>query len=130
MNTFRDVVIIGAGAYGAATALELSRLGHRVTVLERTSSSSAADSAASNDINKVIRADYDVRCLRLTRTCTTVTCARSALICGVHTPSTHGTTMRSVFFSARVPSCRRSHCGCPRVSRMPLPKLRASRKTM
>ncbi|WFD33822.1 hypothetical protein MCUN1_000642 [Malassezia cuniculi] len=66
MSTFRDIVIIGAGAFGASTALELARLGHRVTVLERTSNSSAADSAASSDINKIIRADYD-KCIDLWR---------------------------------------------------------------
>lgn len=59
MSTFRDIVIIGAGAYGAATALELARLGHRVTVLDQSPNAAAADAAASSDINKIIRADYD-----------------------------------------------------------------------
>lgn len=60
MSSFTHVIVIGAGAFGASTALELARLGHRVTVLERSADGRAADNAASNDLNKIIRADYSV----------------------------------------------------------------------
>lgn len=60
MSTFTHVLIVGGGAFGASTALELARLGHKVTVLEKSADGNAADNAASNDLNKIIRADYEV----------------------------------------------------------------------
>ncbi|WFC99247.1 hypothetical protein MYAM1_001991 [Malassezia yamatoensis] len=59
MSSFTHVLIVGGGAFGASTAVELARLGHRVTVLEKSADGNAADNAASNDLNKIIRADYD-----------------------------------------------------------------------
>lgn len=68
------MLVVGGGVFGASTALELARLGHRVTVLDKSADGNAADNAASNDLNKIIRADYDVRPIRLTtRTNTIVT---------------------------------------------------------
>lgn len=63
MSAFKDVVIVGAGVYGASTALELARLGHRVTVLEKSADGYCASNAASNDLNKIVRADYNVSLL-------------------------------------------------------------------
>jgi len=60
MSAFKDVLIVGAGTYGASTALELARLGNRVTVLDRSSDGYVATNGASSDLNKIIRADYDV----------------------------------------------------------------------
>lgn len=54
-------VVVGAGVFGASTALELAKAGHDVTVLERSSDGYHAPDAASNDINKIIRPDYSVR---------------------------------------------------------------------
>lgn len=51
-------MIIGAGVFGASTALELRRAGHRVIVVERSADGYCAPDAASNDLNKIIRADY------------------------------------------------------------------------
>lgn len=51
-------IIVGSGVYGASTALKLVRLGHRVTVLERSRDGYAAHDSASNDYNKIIRSDY------------------------------------------------------------------------
>ena len=88
MSTFTHVLIVGGGAYGASTALELARLGHKVTVLEKSANGNAADNAASNDLNKIIRADYEVGFLKLTaRTSTTVTCARRLFTTGAPTRS-------------------------------------------
>ncbi|PWN29241.1 FAD dependent oxidoreductase [Jaminaea rosea] len=54
----RHFIIVGSGVYGASTALTLVRLGHRVTVLERSRDGYAAHDSASNDYNKIIRSDY------------------------------------------------------------------------
>jgi sarcosine oxidase/L-pipecolate oxidase len=51
-------IVIGAGAFGSSTALELARAGHAVTVLERSANGYHSPDAASNDLNKIIRADY------------------------------------------------------------------------
>ncbi|UZJ54686.1 hypothetical protein CBS101457_004006 [Exobasidium rhododendri] len=51
-------VIIGAGVFGSSTALELVKAGHQVTVLERSKDGYHSIDAASNDLNKIIRADY------------------------------------------------------------------------
>ncbi|WFD30865.1 hypothetical protein MSPP1_001889 [Malassezia sp. CBS 17886] len=58
MSAFPHVLVIGAGAFGASAALELAHLGHRVTVVDRSADGFAAENAASNDLNKIIRADY------------------------------------------------------------------------
>lgn len=59
-STFsKKFLIVGAGIYGSSTALTLARLGYKdVTVLDRSEDGFAASDAASNDLNKVIRADY------------------------------------------------------------------------
>lgn len=51
-------IVIGAGAFGSSTALELAISGHAVTVLERSADGYHSPDAASNDVNKIIRADY------------------------------------------------------------------------
>ncbi|KAK5128694.1 hypothetical protein LTR85_000027 [Meristemomyces frigidus] len=54
-----SVLIVGAGIFGTSTAYHLSlayRDPSRITVIDRTVS--PPESAASNDINKIIRADY------------------------------------------------------------------------
>lgn len=53
------VLIVGAGAFGLATALELSQAGYEnITVLERDSGVPSKFSAAF-DINKIVRAEYE-----------------------------------------------------------------------
>ncbi|KAJ9623569.1 hypothetical protein H2203_005831 [Taxawa tesnikishii (nom. ined.)] len=56
-----SVLIVGAGIFGASTAYHLSRQSPSpsITVLDRTPS--PPEPAASNDINKIIRADYSER---------------------------------------------------------------------
>lgn len=51
-----DILVVGAGGMGAATALELARRGHRVRLLD--SGPLPNPDAASTDRNKVVRADY------------------------------------------------------------------------
>ncbi|MCB9741794.1 MAG: FAD-dependent oxidoreductase [Alphaproteobacteria bacterium] len=51
-----EVLIVGAGVFGAAAALTLARRGHRVTLLDR--GPLPHPQASSTDISKVIRADY------------------------------------------------------------------------
>lgn len=51
-------IIIGAGAFGSSTALELVKAGHSVTILERSADGYHSPDAASNDLNKIVRADY------------------------------------------------------------------------
>ncbi|CAO1626610.1 unnamed protein product [Parajaminaea phylloscopi] len=58
MPAKQHYIVVGAGAFGASTALGLARLGHRVTVLERAPDGYAAPDSASNDVNKIIRSDY------------------------------------------------------------------------
>lgn len=54
-----SVIIVGAGAFGLSTALHLLRDGYTdVTVLERGDEIPSRYSAA-NDINKIIRAEYE-----------------------------------------------------------------------
>jgi sarcosine oxidase/L-pipecolate oxidase len=54
-----SVLIVGAGAFGLATALELSQSGYKdITVLERDSEIPSKFSAAF-DINKIVRAEYE-----------------------------------------------------------------------
>jgi sarcosine oxidase / L-pipecolate oxidase len=58
-STTQSYLIVGAGVFGASTALHLRRLdpSATVTLLDRTSFPNP--SAASHDVNKIIRADYD-----------------------------------------------------------------------
>lgn len=58
MSAYAHVLVIGAGAFGASTALELARLGHRVTVVDRSLDGYACENAASYDLNKIMRWDY------------------------------------------------------------------------
>lgn len=51
-----EIVVVGAGAFGAASALELAMRGHVVTILDR--SSDPHPDASSTDISKMIRMDY------------------------------------------------------------------------
>ena len=51
-----DVIVVGAGAFGAVSALELAQRGHRVTLLDRTVA--PHPDASSTDISKMIRMDY------------------------------------------------------------------------
>jgi sarcosine oxidase/L-pipecolate oxidase len=52
------VVIVGAGAFGLATARELVARGHDVTVVER--GRAPHSEAASTDMSKLVRGDYGV----------------------------------------------------------------------
>ncbi|WFD26035.1 hypothetical protein MNAN1_001010 [Malassezia nana] len=60
MSAFGHILIIGAGAFGASAALELEQLAHRVTVLDQSPDGYASVSAASHDLNKIIRSDYTI----------------------------------------------------------------------
>jgi len=51
-----DVVVVGAGIFGATAALEMRRRGHTVTLLDP--GPLPHPDAASTDISKVVRADY------------------------------------------------------------------------
>ena len=51
-----DVLVVGAGAFGAVSALDLAQRGHHVTILDRTTG--PHPSASSTDISKMIRMDY------------------------------------------------------------------------
>lgn len=53
---FASVVIIGAGNFGAATALSLAKQGVRVSLVDTAQFPSPR--AASHDINKIVRDDY------------------------------------------------------------------------
>ncbi|MFP6686596.1 MAG: FAD-dependent oxidoreductase [Polyangiaceae bacterium] len=50
------VLVIGAGVFGAAAAVELRRRGHEVSLID--AGSSPHPDAASTDISKVVRLDY------------------------------------------------------------------------
>jgi len=52
----QEVIVVGAGAFGASAALELRRRGHRVTLIDPGPLPHSL--AASTDISKVIRMDY------------------------------------------------------------------------
>ncbi len=53
------IAIIGAGAFGLSTALELSNKGYtNITVFERDEEIPSRWSAA-NDLNKIVRAEYE-----------------------------------------------------------------------
>jgi glycine/D-amino acid oxidase-like deaminating enzyme len=51
-----NIVVVGAGVFGATAALELSRRGHVVTLLDR--GPVPHEDASSTDISKMIRMDY------------------------------------------------------------------------
>ena len=51
-------IVVGAGVFGSSTALELAKAGHKVVVLERSADAYHSPDAASNDLNKIVRADY------------------------------------------------------------------------
>lgn len=53
------IAIVGGGAFGLSTALELSTKGYtNITVLERDEEIPSRWSAA-NDLNKIMRAEYE-----------------------------------------------------------------------
>lgn len=53
------IIIVGAGAFGLSTALHLSQSGYsNITVFERDDEIPSIYSAA-NDLNKIIRAEYE-----------------------------------------------------------------------
>lgn len=53
------IIIIGAGAFGLSTALELSKRGYtNITVFEKDEEIPSRWSAA-NDLNKIARAEYE-----------------------------------------------------------------------
>ena len=51
-----EVIVVGAGAFGAAAALELRSRGWTVTLVDR--SSGPHPDASSTDISKMVRMDY------------------------------------------------------------------------
>lgn len=51
-----EIVVVGGGAFGAISAVELAERGHRVTILDRTRD--PHPQASSTDISKMIRMDY------------------------------------------------------------------------
>ncbi|KAJ9647414.1 hypothetical protein H2204_000043 [Knufia peltigerae] len=59
-SSHSDVLIVGSGIFGTSTAYHLSQshASLRVTVLDRAPAPSP--SAASSDINKIVRADYSI----------------------------------------------------------------------
>lgn len=57
-SSVSSYVVVGAGVFGASTALELVKAGQKVTVLERSQDGFHSPDAASNDLNKIVRADY------------------------------------------------------------------------
>ncbi|KAI9154889.1 amino acid transporter [Paramyrothecium foliicola] len=59
MDKPSPIAVLGAGAWGLSTALHLVESGHtNITVFERASSAPSPYSAA-NDLNKIIRAEYE-----------------------------------------------------------------------
>lgn len=59
MDHDTSVLIIGGGTFGLSTAYRLAKAGYRhVTVLEKSASIPPEDSAG-NDLNKIIRAEYE-----------------------------------------------------------------------
>ena len=94
MSAYSHVLVIGAGAFGASAALELAELGHRVTIVDQSLDGHASKSAASHDLNKIIRADYTVRFLAHSRTHSIVTWGKRRLSCGDHTPCMPPTSTR------------------------------------
>ena len=59
MNTDNSILIIGAGTFGLSTAYSLAKAGYnKVTVLEK-SGTIPPKLSAGNDLNKIIRAEYE-----------------------------------------------------------------------
>ena len=58
-NSNSSILIVGAGTFGLSTAYHLAKAGYKsVTVLEKSSAIPPEDSAG-NDLNKIIRAEYE-----------------------------------------------------------------------
>lgn len=58
MTAKKTYVIVGAGVFGASTALHLAMSVPQATVILIDTASSPCPSAASSDLNKIVRADY------------------------------------------------------------------------
>ncbi|KAK8030257.1 sarcosine oxidase [Apiospora rasikravindrae] len=59
MEKDAPILIIGAGTFGLSTAYHFAQAGHsNITVLEKSTAVPPADSAG-NDLNKIIRAEYE-----------------------------------------------------------------------
>ncbi|KAJ4419956.1 hypothetical protein N0V82_004671 [Gnomoniopsis sp. IMI 355080] len=59
MNRDAQILIIGAGTFGLSTAYSMARSGYRsITILE-TGSAIPSPLSAANDLNKIIRAEYE-----------------------------------------------------------------------
>ncbi|CDU25541.1 related to fructosyl amino acid oxidase [Sporisorium scitamineum] len=58
MSAKTDYLIIGAGVNGTSIATTLIHLGFTVRILDRSADGYVAPDGASNDLNKIIRADY------------------------------------------------------------------------
>lgn len=101
MSAYSQVLVIGAGAFGAASALELAQLGHHVTVVDPSLDGFASESAASHDLNKIVRADYTVRFGTHARMHYIVISEKKPLICGVRILCMHPTTTKWAFFSVQ-----------------------------
>ena len=56
MHNKQSIIVVGAGVFGASAALELSRRGHRVTLMDP--GPLPHPRAASTDISKAVRMDY------------------------------------------------------------------------
>ena len=59
MASSKRVLIVGAGTFGLSTAYHLSKSGYNdVTVLDKSAFVPSV-SSAGNDLNKIIRAEYE-----------------------------------------------------------------------
>ncbi|KAK8062066.1 FAD dependent oxidoreductase [Apiospora hydei] len=59
MEKDAPILILGAGTFGLSTAYHFAQAGHsNITVLEKSTSVPPADSAG-NDLNKIVRAEYE-----------------------------------------------------------------------
>ncbi|KAI1801190.1 FAD dependent oxidoreductase [Daldinia bambusicola] len=59
MNTQSSILILGAGTFGLSTAYHLAKAGYtNITILEK-SITFPPDLSAGNDLNKIIRAEYE-----------------------------------------------------------------------
>lgn len=56
MTTRRDIIVVGAGVFGATAALELARRGWDVTLVDR--GPVPHEDASSTDVSKMVRMDY------------------------------------------------------------------------
>ena len=55
------ILVVGGGVFGVSCAWELRLRGHDVTLFEK-SHQCPGDGGASNDINRIVRADYGCAC--------------------------------------------------------------------